>query len=145
MRIVLTAAAVVLVIALSSAAAELECHAPSGTFNVSFPRRFQVPAGERIVGFELSVTSADVVGMTRIPQGWSMKLDADKASRKISGFIQQGKRAILATTELPAFTIAVDAIPPAEHPFQLEGIVYTSSDLETYVRHRFRCSDLLQG
>jgi hypothetical protein len=139
------AAAVVLVTALSSSALEPECRAPGGAFDLSFPKTFAVPSGERIVGFELVVAAADVIGMGRIPKGWSMKLDSEKAARKISGFTQQEKAAIPAVAELPTFTIAVNAATPAEPVLTLDGIVYTTADGKTYVRHRFSCSQLIPG
>ena len=140
-----TAAAAVLATALSSAALEPECRAPGGTFDLAFPKTFQVPSGQRIVGFELVVAAADVVGMGHIPKGWSMKLDSDKETRKISGFTQQEKAAIAAIAELPTFVIAVNATTATEPMLALEGIVYTSADGKTYVRHRFSCSQLIRG
>jgi len=143
MRIAL-AAALVLVAAFSSIAADSECRPPGSTFDLAFPATFKVPSGEKIVGFELAVTAADIVGMTQIPKGWSMKLDSDKATRKISGSIQQKKGAVAAVAELPTFAIAVGAGSADQPALQLEGVVYTSADLETYVRHRFSCSDLIR-
>ena len=137
------AAVFVIAIAVSSLAAEPECRPPGGTFQLSFPKTFQVPAGERIVGFELVITAADVVGMGQIPKAWSMKLDSDKATQKISGFSQQEKAALPSIAALPTF--AVSASSPAEGALRLEGNLYTSADSKTYVRHRFPCSELIRG
>jgi hypothetical protein len=143
MRIIL-AAAFVLAKAISSSAADFECRPPGLTFDLAFPATFQVPSGEKIVGFELSVTAADIVGMTQIPKGWSMKLDSDKTTRTISGSIQQKKGALATIAELPTFAIALGAGSADPPLLQLEGIVYTSADLETYVRHRFPCGELIR-
>ena len=143
MRNALAAFALVIV-ASYSAAAEPECRGPASTFNVAFPTTFQVSSAERIVGFELAVTSADVVGMTQIPKGWSMKLDSDKATQKISGSTQRKKDAIRTTAELPTFAISASGGEATSPALELEGIVYTSADLDTYVRHRFSCSDLIR-
>ena len=143
MRNALTAVVFVLAAASSFAGAQPECRAPGPTFNVSFPT-FQIPSGERIVGFELSVTAADVVGVAHIPRGWSVKLDSDKPTRKVSASIHRGNEAIQTVAELPTVAIVVNAATGGQS-LELEGIVYTSADFETYVRHRFRCDELIRG
>jgi hypothetical protein len=136
--------AIVLFVAVtSSAAGGPECRAPTPTFDVSFPST-DVPPAERIVGFELTVTGADVVAITRIPKGWSVKLDADQPSRKVSGTIHQGVDAVAAASELPIFAMARPGAGDRHDALELDGVVYTSADLKTYVRHRIGCSELMK-
>ena len=144
MRNPLTAAVAVLAAGFSFAGVHPECRAPGPTFNVSFPA-FRIPSGERIVGFELSITAADVVGVAHIPRGWSVKVDSDKPTRKVSASIHHGNEAVQTVTELPTFAIVVNVATGAQSPLELEGIVYTSADFETYVRHRFQCGELIRG
>jgi hypothetical protein len=144
MRKALTAVAFVLAAASSFAGGQPECRAQGRTFNVSFPT-FQIPSGERIVGFEVTVKAADVVGLAHIPKGWSIKLDSDKPTRKVSASIHHGSEAIQTVADLPTLAIVVTDPAAGQSQLELEGIVYTSGDFETYVRHRFRCSELIRG
>jgi len=131
-------------IATTALASDSRCPVAAGAFAVSFPA-FPVPAAERIVGYEVMLTGGRVVHIDDLPKGWSLKVDVDDPNRqKLSGATQPASEPLRVVTDLPTFHAVREAEGGAA-PFDLEGVVYTSADAKTYVRHRFECRELVRA
>jgi hypothetical protein len=144
-----------------------ECRVPQGPFTIKF-QNFSVPAGDRIVAFEITLSGRSVAAVHQIPHGWSLKVDVDAAQSKVTGTPVSGAE-LNAVTELPALDMGPAPEPPpqtaaesvlqpppqiagqpAPQPapqtgFTADAVLYTSEDLKTYVRNRFQCRDLVGG
>ena len=143
------------IVGAACAADASECRVPQGSFTIKF-QNFSVPAGDRIVAFEILLSGRGVAAVDHIPQGWSLKVDVDAAQSKVTGTPLSGAE-LNAVTELPTLTMGPGtepppqtAGPPALQPapqtrFAADAVLYTSEDLKTYVRNRFQCRDLVGG
>jgi hypothetical protein len=142
------------IVGAACAADASECRVPQGPFTIKF-QNFSVPAGDRIVGFEIVLSGRGVTAVDHIPQGWSLKVDVDAAQSKVTGTPSSGAE-LNAVTELPTLTMGPETAPPQtagppavqpapETRFAADAVLYTSEDLKTYVRNRFQCRDLVGG
>ena len=81
---------------------------PGERVHVTFP---QIPLkkSERIVEFDLTVRSGQVIEMKKIPKDWSIDLAGEQSSEtKITGGCRHGAGALYKSTELPTFTVIVE-------------------------------------
>lgn len=83
---------------------------------VSFPR-VRLAEGERVVGFELTVTAATTDTVAHVPVDWSLKLDAASGSQTVlSGTCGHGAGALESAQELPHVTVVLEKTPLPTSP-----------------------------
>lgn len=84
---------------LFSAVAFAFAFSPGERVVVTFPQ-IQLQKGERVVEFDLTVRSGQVIGMNNVPKDWSIELAAEQSSEtKITGGCRHGAGALHKLTE----------------------------------------------
>jgi len=74
---------------------------PGDEVILSFPPA-KLQKNEKIVGFEIIVTTGNIIAVDRIPEDWSLDLQAEISSKTtISGLSRHGAGALFAPSELP--------------------------------------------
>lgn len=103
---------------------------PGERVEITFP---QIPLqkGERVVEFELTVRSGQVIGMNKIPKDWSIDLAGEQSlETKISGGCKHGAGALHKSTELPTFAAIVEKPLEPSIKFTAKAKIRVSSDFE---------------
>lgn len=100
----------------------------------------RLAAGERIVGFNLRVTSGRIVQMSDVPAGWNISVDNDPSwNTKINASIAVASAAV----DPPFFKdfIVIEREPGSEKPFAIAGEVLVSKDFSTVRRIKVGMKD----
>jgi len=111
---------------------------------VSFPR-IRLVEGERIVGFELTVTAATIDTVARVPLDWSLKLDvASGLQTVLSGTCGHGAGALESAQELPHVTVVLDEPRDRASPqFDAEATLQITTDFQSTRPVKLKLSDLV--
>jgi hypothetical protein len=97
---------------------------------VIFPQ-IQLQKGERVVEFDLTVRSGQVIGMNNVPKDWSIELAAEQSSEtKITGGCRHGPGALHKTTELPTFAVIVEKPLDPSTKFSAKAKLRVSADFD---------------
>lgn len=117
---------------------------PGDEVIVSFPS-VKLQQSERIVGFEINVTTGHIIQVDRIPQDWSLDVQAEVSSTSaISGSTRHGAGALFTASELPKVTIRIDKPFGETAPkFSAEAIIYVTADFEKTRTIRLKEADLV--
>jgi hypothetical protein len=123
---------------------------PVGAFSpddevvLAFPP-IKLQKGERIVGFEISVTTGHIIAVDRIPQDWSVSIQAQVSSKSaISGAPGHGAGALFTAAELPKVTIRVGKPAFGNLPkFTVEATLHVTLDFEKTRTVQLRQTELL--
>jgi len=103
---------------------------PGERVEITFPQ-ISLQKGERVVEFELTVRSGQVIGMNKIPKDWSIDLAGEQSSEtKITGGCRHGAGAIHKSTELPTFAVIVEKPFEPSMKFTAKAKIRVSSDFE---------------
>lgn len=99
---------------------------------VSFPT-VRLARGERIVGFELTVTAASINTVAQVPADWSLKLDVASGSQVVlSGTCGHGASALQSAQELPRVTVVPDGSSVTTSPqFSAEAVLHLTGDFQS--------------
>jgi len=103
---------------------------PGERVEITFP---QIPLqkGERVVEFDLTVRSGQVIEMNKIPKDWSIDLAGEQSSEtKITGGCRHGAGALHKSTELPTFAVIVEKPLEPSMKFTAKAKIRVSSDFE---------------
>ena len=124
--------------------ARVGTNAKSKLLTFSFP---QVPLEqeERIIGFEITITSGSVRSINNIPGGWSVRLDNELSWKPVlSGKIHHGVEALTESRELHSLAV-IDTDPSGEAvpPFHVEAKLFTTVNFRSTITRSFPMSDLL--
>jgi len=105
---------------------------PARTLVVSFPH-LRLAKGERICGFELTVTAATIDAVARIPVDWSLRLDVESGSQtKLSGTCGHGASALESAQQLPHVTVVLEkAFDRTSPTFGVEATLHVTADFQT--------------
>jgi len=116
------------ILLISSAAYALS---PGDQLNLSFPL-IHLQQGERVVEFDLTVTTGQVIAISEIPKDWSINLAAEQSAEALlKGGCVHGAGALRNTTELPQFTIKVDKPFDETSPkFSAKAKIRVTADFE---------------
>jgi len=100
---------------------------------------------EKIVGFEIIVTTGNIIAVDRIPEDWSLDLQAEISSKTtISGLSRHGAGALFAPSELPTITIRVNKPVGETAPrFSVEATIHVTADFEKTLTIRLKQTDLV--
>lgn len=93
----------------------------------------QIPLqkSERIVEFDLTVRSGQVIGINKIPKDWSIDLAGEQSTEtKITGGCSHGAGALHKSTELPTFAVIVEKPLEPSMKFTAKAKIRVSSDFE---------------
>jgi hypothetical protein len=117
---------------------------PGDEVILSFPQ-MRLAKSERIVGFEINATTGHIIAVDRIPQGWSVSVQAEVSSKSaISGAPGHGAGALFRAAELPEVTIRVGKLSIERSPnFSVEAAFHVTADFEKTRTIRLRQSDLV--
>jgi len=87
---------------------------------------------ERIVGFEINVTTGNIVAVGSIPEDWSLDLQPEISSKtKVSGSSRHGAGALFTTSELPTLTIRVKKPVGGSAPkFSVKATILVTAEFE---------------
>lgn len=103
---------------------------PGERVEISFPQ-IALQKGERVVDFDLTVKSGQVIGMNKIPKDWSIALAGEQSSEtRITGGCRHGAGALHKSTELPTFAVIVEKTLEPSMKFTTNAKIRVSSDFE---------------
>lgn len=96
----------------------------------AFPK-IEINKGERIVGFDLSVTTGQVTAISKIPKDWTLNDSAEQSSETtISGGCVHGAGALYDSTDLPQVTVVVDKPFDPSLKFSAKAKITVTADFE---------------
>jgi hypothetical protein len=97
---------------------------------------------ERVVGFEVKLTSAGVHALPQIPMGWGIYVDNDASwNTTIRGLVGVGAAALYAES-FKDFVI-IERAPHKEPEFKVEIEIATTADFVKERRHIIRMEELI--
>jgi len=103
---------------------------PGERVEITFPQ-ILLKKGERIVGFDLTVRSGQVIGINKIPKDWSIDLAGEQSSAtKIAGGCRHGAGALHKSTELPTFAVIVEKSLESSIKFLAKAKMRVTADFE---------------
>lgn len=103
---------------------------PQERVEITFPQ-ILLKKGERIVEFDLTFRSGQVIGINKIPKDWSIDLAGEQSTEtKISGGCRHGAGALHKSTELPTFTVIVDKPLERSMKFLAKAKMRVTADFE---------------
>ncbi len=123
-----TVALIIVVLAAGVMAAAQNTEKPNETVSMRIPH-VALSTGERIVGFEINLTSGMVRSASGLPIGWYLEVDNDPSwSTTIKGNISVGAAA-LDPNEFRKLRITVQK-DTTYNPFAVSGTVVVTTDFE---------------
>ena len=100
-------------------------------------KNIQLDRDERIVGFELKVTSGGICSLKSIPMGWNIQIDNDASwNTNMKGEIEVGSAAL--NQDFFKDFAVIKKAPQEDPPFDVEMVLITTRDFEKEKRYSLK-------
>ncbi len=113
---------------------------PGQTLSVSIPN-LRMAAKERVVGFELHITSGRIAALPNVPIGWHIAIDNDASwDPAIKASSTVGAAAL--DRDFFRKFLMIEKDTPLGTPFDVHGEIDVTNNFETARRIKIRMADL---